>query len=165
MSNDVTPNNYQEILAQIKNEIANSQYRAVQAVNKELIYLYWHIGKIILENSEWGNKYIDNLAIDLKLEFPNIEGFSVRNLKYMKKLASEYPDFEFVQEVLAQITWYHNLILMDKIKNIETTENYYISSTSDSRIKASNIFDNISKSKVIDNIVEYKQGNLIKLCK
>ncbi len=163
MSNDVTSNNYQEILAQIKNEIANSQYRAVQAVNKELIYLYWHIGKIILENSEWGNKYIDNLAIDLKLEFPNIEGFSVRNLKYMKKLASEYPDFEFVQEVLAQITWYHNLILMDKIKNIETTENYYISSTSDSRIKASNIFDNISK--VIDNIVEYKQGNLIKLCK
>lgn len=128
--------------------------------------MYWHIGKIILENSEWGNKYIDNLAIDLKLEFPNIEGFSVRNLKYMKKLASEYPDFEFVQEVIAQIiTWYHNLILMDKIKNIETTENYYISSTSDSRIKASNIFDNISKSKVIDNIVEYKQGNLIKLCK
>ena len=58
-------NNYQEILTQIKSEIANSQYRAVQAVNKELIYLYWHIGKIILENSEWGNKYIDNLAIDL----------------------------------------------------------------------------------------------------
>lgn len=126
MSKDVIKSDYQEFLTQIKNEIANSQYRAVQAVNKELIYLYWHIGKIILENSEWGNKYIDNLAIDLKLEFPNIEGFSVRNLKYMKKLASEYPDFEFVQEVLAQITWYHNLILMDKIKDIEERK-WYIS--------------------------------------
>lgn len=88
MGNNVTQSSYQEILVQIKNEIVNSQYRAVQAVNKELIYLYWHIGKIILDNSEWGNKFIDNLAIDLKLEFPNIEGFSVRNLKYMKKLAS-----------------------------------------------------------------------------
>ena len=124
MSKNVIKGNYQELLMQIKNEIANSQYRAIQAVNKELIYLYWHIGKIILENSEWGNKYIDNLAIDLKLEFPNIEGFSVRNLKYMKKLASEYPDFEFVQEVLAQITWYHNLILMDKIKDIEERKWY-----------------------------------------
>lgn len=96
----------------------------MQVVNKELIYMYWHIGKIILENSEWGNKFIDNLSIDLKLEFPNITGFSVRNLKYMRKLAEDYPNFEFVQEVLAQITWYHNIILMDKIKDIETRKWY-----------------------------------------
>lgn len=63
-----------------------SQYKAIQIVNKELIFMYWHIGKIIVDNSKWGNKFIDNLSMDLKLEFPNITGFSIRNLKYMKKL-------------------------------------------------------------------------------
>jgi predicted nuclease of restriction endonuclease-like (RecB) superfamily len=82
----------------------------MQVVNKELIYMYWHIGKIILDNFKWGNKFIDNLSIDLKMEFPN--------------MAEEYPDFEFVQEVLAQITWYHNIILMDKIKDIEQRKWY-----------------------------------------
>ncbi len=117
-------NKYKEIFENIKDEILKSQYKAMQVVNKELIYMYQHIGKIILENSEWGNKFIDNLSIDLKLEFPNITGFSVRNLKYMRKLAEDYPDFEFVQEVLAQITWYHNIILMDKVKDIETRKWY-----------------------------------------
>jgi hypothetical protein len=76
----------------------------MQAVNQEMIFMYWHIGKIILANAEWGNKFIDNLSIDLKLEFPNIKGFSVRNLKNMRKFAEEYPDFEFVQSITAQIT-------------------------------------------------------------
>lgn len=88
------------------------------------MFMYWHIGKIILENTQWGNKFIDNLSMDLKMEFPEIKGFSVRNLKYMRKFAEEYPDFEFVQEVLAQITWYHNIILMDKIGNIEERKWY-----------------------------------------
>ena len=70
--------------------------------------MYWNIGKIILKNSKWGNKFIDNLSIDLKLEFPNINGFSIRNLKNMKKFAEEYPDFEFVQSITAPITWTHN---------------------------------------------------------
>ena len=88
------------------------------------MFMYWHIGKIILENTQWGNKFIDNLSIDLKMEFPEIKGFSVRNLKYMRKFAEEYPDFKFVQEVLAQITWYHNIILMDKINDIEERKWY-----------------------------------------
>jgi predicted nuclease of restriction endonuclease-like (RecB) superfamily len=117
-------NKYKEIFENVKNEILQSQYKAMQVVNKELIYMYWHIGKIILDNFKWGNKFIDNLSIDLKMEFPNIQGFSVRNLKYMKKMAEEYPDFEFVQEVLAQITWYHNIILMDKIKDIDQRKWY-----------------------------------------
>ena len=68
-------NSYKEIFDNIKLEILKSQYNAMQLVNRELIFMYWHIGKIILENSEWGNKFIDNLSIDLKLEFPNIKGF------------------------------------------------------------------------------------------
>lgn len=128
MNRKIDINKYKSLLENIKQEVLNAQYKAIYAVNKELMFMYWHIGNIILENAQWGNKFIDNLSIDLKLEFPEIKGFSVRNLKYMKKFAEEYPDFEFVQEVLAQITWYHNIILMDKIANIEERK-WYIKET------------------------------------
>lgn len=121
---NIDNNSYKEIFDNIKLEILKSQYKAMQAVNKELIFLYWNIGKVILENSKWGNKFIDNLSIDLKLEFPEITGFSVRNLKYMRKIAEEYPDFEFVQQAVAQIPWGHNVILLDKIKNLQERKWY-----------------------------------------
>ncbi len=124
MENDIDISEYKQILESVKNEILKSQYKAMQVVNKELIFMYWHIGKIIVDNSKWGNKFIDNLSIDLKLEFPEVTGFSVRNLKYMKKMAEEYPDFEFVQQVVAQIPWGHNIILIDKVKNIEERKWY-----------------------------------------
>lgn len=148
MENEIDISKYKEILENVKQEIVKSQYRAMQVVNKELIFMYWHIGKIILENGKWGNKFIDNLSIDLKMEFPNIQGFSIRNLKYMKKIALEYPDFEFVQEVLAQITWYHNVILMDKIKGTEERK-WYISET----IKngwSTNVLKNQIKNKLYE---------------
>lgn len=119
---------YKEIFENVKNEILKSQYNAMQLVNRELIFMYWHIGKIILENSEWGNKFIDNLSTDLKLEFPTIRGFSIRNLKNMKKFAEEYSDFEFVQLVTAQITWTHNVVLLDKIKDVDVRK-WYINET------------------------------------
>lgn len=122
--NEKEKEQYKEIFENVKNEIIQSQYKAMRTINKELIFMYWHIGKIILANSVWGNKFIDNLSIDLKLEFPNSKGFSVRNLKYMRRFAKEYPDFEFVQEVLAQITWYHNIILIDKVDDIEERKWY-----------------------------------------
>ena len=124
MDNKIDINKYKSLLENIKQEVLNAHYKAIYAVNKELMFLYWHIGKIILENTQWGNKFIDNLSMDLKMEFPEIKGFSVRNLKYMRKFAEEYPDFKFVQEVLAQITWYHNIILMDKIDDIEERKWY-----------------------------------------
>ena len=121
MSNDIIDiNEYKEILSSIKNEILKSQYRAMQVVNVEMIYMYWNIGKIISNNIKWGNKFVDNLAIDLKLEFPDITGFSPRNIRYMRKFADEYQDEKFLQEVIAKITWYHNVILMDKVKDIFT---------------------------------------------
>ena len=124
MENEIDIGKYKQIFENIKQEVLKSQYKAMQIVNKELIFMYWHIGKIIGDNSKWGNKFIDSLSIDLKLEFPKVTGFSVRNLKYMKKIAEEYPDFEFVQQVVAQIPWGHNIILMDKVKNIEEREGY-----------------------------------------
>lgn len=124
MENNIDISKYKEIFENIRNEILKSQYKAIQTVNKELIFIYWHIGKIIVDNSKWGNKFIDNLSMDLKLEFPNITGFSIRNLKYMKKIAEEYPDFEFVQQTVAQIPWGHNIILLDKVKDIEERKWY-----------------------------------------
>ena len=102
--NKIDINKYKLLLENVKQEVLNTQYKAIYAVNKELMFMYWHIGKIILENTQWGNKFIDNLSMDLKMEFPEVKGFSIRNLKYMRKFAEEYPDFKFVQEVLAQIT-------------------------------------------------------------
>lgn len=125
---EVNKNQYKEIFENIKNEILKSQYKAMQVVNRELVFMYWNIGKIILENAKWGNKFIDNLSVDLKLEFPTIKGFSIRNLKNMKKFAEEYPDFEFVQKVSAQITWSDNLLILDKVKEFEQRK-WYINET------------------------------------
>lgn len=82
---------YRRMLKEIKAQIINSQYKAITAVNRELILLYWNIGKVILDNQKkegWGSKFIDNLSRDLMAEFPDMKGFSVRNLKYMRKFAS-----------------------------------------------------------------------------
>jgi len=113
INNDV----YFETLESIKAQIQNAQYKAVLGANRELILLYWNIGNVIIENSVWGNKFIDNLARDIKLEFPNSKGYSVRNLKYMRKFAVMFPDIEIVQAALAQLTWYHLQLLMDKVSD------------------------------------------------
>ncbi|MCD7847290.1 MAG: PDDEXK nuclease domain-containing protein [Oscillospiraceae bacterium] len=110
---------YMNVIESIKDEIKASQYKAVLNVNRELIVLYYNIGKVINEHKVWGNRFIDNLAQDIKVSFPNTTGYSVRNLKYMAKFASMFPDIEIVQAVLAQITWYHNIALMDKVKDVE----------------------------------------------
>ncbi len=76
-------NEYLDLVQTIKQEIQQAQYKATLSVNKELIMLYYNIGKIINEHKSWGNKFIENLAADIKLSFPNAKGYSVRNLKYM----------------------------------------------------------------------------------
>lgn len=108
---------YLEIVKSIRDEIKGAQYKASVSVNRELIMLYYNIGRVINEHKSWGNKFIDNLAADIKISFPNTTGYSVRNLKYMAKFAASYPDEEIVQASLAQITWYHNMALMDKVKD------------------------------------------------
>lgn len=110
---------YFNILENVKKEISSSQYQVVAAANKSMIRLYWNIGNVISEFSKWGNKFIENLSKDLKLSYPNAKGYSIRNLKYMKKFAERFKDFEIVQEVLAQINWYSNLTLLDKVKTKE----------------------------------------------
>jgi len=110
---------YFEILESVKLQIHTAQYKAVLGANREQILLYWNIGKIIIANSTWGNKFIDNLARDIKLEFPNAKGYSVRNLKYMRKFAEFVSDEEIVPTLSAQLSWSHNRHLLDKTKTLD----------------------------------------------
>ena len=103
----------------VMQEIKSAQYHAAVHVNTILILLYHSIGRIINEHKTWGNKFIENLAADIRREFPGSKGYSVRNLKYMAKFAQTYPDLEFVQTVSAQIPWSHNVAILDKVKNQE----------------------------------------------
>ena len=110
---------YFDILNEVKTRIKEAQYRAVLGANRKMLLLYWNIGKIIIANSKWGSKFIDNLTRDIKLAFPNIKGYSVRNLKYMRKFAEFVSDEEKVQTLSAQLTWSHNTHLFDKVKTFE----------------------------------------------
>ena len=78
-------NEYLQIIETIKGQIKGAQYQAALNVNRELIMLYYHIGKVINEHKTWGSKFIENLAADIRISFPNVKGYSVRNLKYMAK--------------------------------------------------------------------------------
>ena len=104
---------YLETISAIKREIKGSQYRVARGANRELIMLYWRIGQAINARKTWGSKFIENLATDIKLEFPDSTGYSVRNLKYMVKFAESYVDEEFVQQVVAQIPWGQNVAFVD----------------------------------------------------
>ena len=110
---------YLKTVEEVKQEIRAAQYRAAVHVNTELTMLYYSIGTVINEHKAWGNKFIENLAADIRREFPGSKGYSVRNLKYMAKFAQTYPDLEFVQTVSAQIPWSHNVAILDKVKNQE----------------------------------------------
>lgn len=115
---------FQEITSNIKNAITRTQLEIMTDANKKLVYLYFNIGKTLEENSSWGNKFIDNVAIDLKLSFPNLKGFSVRNLKYMKSFYNEYKDDEEFVQLVAQLPWKHNITLMQKVKDKEIRKWY-----------------------------------------
>ena len=108
---------FKKVVEEIKQQINNTQYEIFKNANMNLLKLYYNIGKTIDENSNWGNKFIDELAIELKVTFPNIKGFSVRNLKSMKKYYIECTKNEKVQTTSAQIPWSHNMLILDKIKD------------------------------------------------
>ena len=117
------PVDYPVFFAAIKERIARERIKAVMAANAAMVLMYWDIGAKILEKQNvegWGAKIVDRLSHDLKAAFPEMNGFSPRNLKYMRKFAECWPDRSIVQEALAQITWYHNLALLEKLPTPET---------------------------------------------
>ena len=116
---DLLPKGYDELLGQLKERIRSAQLRAALAVSRELVLLYWQIGREILQRQEqegWGAKVIDRLAADLRRAFPDMTGLSPRNLKYTRAFAAAWPDEPIVQGPLAQITWYHNIALLEKLR-------------------------------------------------
>jgi predicted nuclease of restriction endonuclease-like (RecB) superfamily len=121
------PQGYAEWLAELKARIHTAQQRAALAVNRELVLLYWQIGRDILARQAeqgWGAKVIDRLAQDLRAAFPDMKGFSPRNLKYMRTFAEAWPDGEFVQRAVALLPWGHNLMLLDKLSTAQARRWY-----------------------------------------
>lgn len=116
------PPDYAAWLAELNRRIHSAQQRATLAVNRELVLLYWQIGRDILERQNregWGAKVIERLAQDLRSAFPDMKGFSPRNLKYMRAFAEAWPDEAIVQGALAQLPWYHQLALLDKLNTAD----------------------------------------------
>lgn len=126
----LTPD-YGAFLHSLKERIQHAQVRAMLSVNRELVLLYWQIGREILDRQllqGWGTKVVEQLSRDLRSAFPEMKGLSQRNLKYMRSFADSYRDEGFVQQAAAQIPWFHNCVILDKIKDKKERE-FYIRQT------------------------------------
>ena len=113
------PEDYADLLSTVKKRVQAERLKAVLSANAVQILMYWDIGNDILQKQKkagWGAKVIDRLSSDLKDAFPEMNGFSARNLKYMRKFADAWPDREIVQRTVAQIPWRTNLTLLEKLK-------------------------------------------------
>lgn len=111
---------YAKLLTAVKERVRAGQYAALKAVNKELVGLYWDIGRMIAERQAqagWGKSVVEQLSADLRQEFPGISGFSVQNLWYMRQLFLEYNGHERLQPLVGEIAWAHNLAIMGKCKD------------------------------------------------
>ena len=121
MSNTLSNESYTDLIKNLKQEISKALIRAHLAVNKELIVLYWNIGKLILERQnkeKWGSKVIQNISDDLRKEFPAMKGLSYQNLSYMRQFFAEYNNDQILQQAVGEIPWSHNIIIFSKLKNI-----------------------------------------------
>lgn len=105
------------VYTDVKKDICDTQLKIMINANNDLVNLYYRIGKIIHDNYKWGNKFIDNLAFELKRDFPGQKGFSVRNLKYMKAFYEEYCNDNDLFNITLNLPWKHNIVLLQRIKN------------------------------------------------
>ncbi len=124
---------YINFLAEIKSRIVTARIQAIRSVNKELIKLYWDIGRVIVDRQKkykWGNNIVEALARDLKDAFPQVHGFSERNVWNMRRVYEEYKNKPFLQQLVAEIPWGHNLLIMEKVSGDKERE-YYIKSSRD----------------------------------
>ncbi len=125
------PENYSELLQDIRDRVRSAQYAALKAVNKEMIALYWDIGRMIMERQKggtWGKAVVERLAADLRDEFPGMQGFSARNIWYMRSFYATYCTRSKLQPLVAEIGWTHNLIILDRCKD-DLQREFYIRMT------------------------------------
>lgn len=129
---DLVEKTYGELLVEVKERIKAAQYSALKAVNREMISLYWDIGKTIVERQQdesWGKSVVKQLSEDLRQEFPEHRGFSSQNLWFMRQFYLEYKDNEKLQPMVREIGWSHNLNIFSKCKDPQERE-FYIRMTS-----------------------------------
>ena len=113
---------YKDFIEEIKENIQKQRYQIVRQANVNMICMYWQIGKMIVQKQEdegWGTKVIDRISFDLKKAFPDMKGFSTRNIKYMQKFATTWNDETIVQQLVAQLPWGTNIVLLDKLSSQE----------------------------------------------
>ena len=118
-ASSVMPEWYGEMLKNIRQLVADGRRQVMWTANMQMSMMYYRIGTEILnrQNAEgWGAKVVDRLSADLKKAFPEMNGFSPRNLKYMRRFAELWPDIQIVQRSVAQLPWRHNICLMEKVK-------------------------------------------------
>ncbi len=119
MSKNVPPD-YAGLLAEVKERVRAARYAALKAVNKELVGLYWDIGRMIAERQKvegWGKSVVQQLAADLQAEFPGMQGYSAQNLWYMRQFFLEYHENVKLQPLVGEISWAKNLIIMGRCKD------------------------------------------------
>lgn len=127
----ILKSDYLKFLKEIKEKIVSARITAYRKLNKELISLYWGIGKLIFERQQqfnWGRSVVEQLAKDLRKDNLGIKGFSARNLWDMRRFYVEYKDLENLRQLVAEIPWGQNLVIMSKVKAIEERE-FYIRGT------------------------------------
>ena len=128
---DMAMDGYGNLLGEIRERIRSAQYEALKAVNKELIGLYWDIGRMIVEKQareKWGRAVVEKLALDLQAEFPGIKGFSASNLWRMRLFYEAYSENEKLAPLVREIGWVHNLIIFEKCKD-DLQREFYIRMT------------------------------------
>lgn len=129
--NEIIPKDYAALLGEVKQRIRSAQYEALKAVNKELISLYWDIGRMIVERQQgdtWGKSVVERLAHDLQMEFPGISGFSAQNLWRMKQFYEAYANQEKLSPLVREIGWTHNVIILMRCKD-DLAREFYIRMT------------------------------------
>ena len=152
---------YRTFLAGIKKRYQLAQLKAARNVNSELVHFYWELGREVIKNqakSAWGSKFLEQLSVDLQSAFPGSKGFSVRNLKYMRKFAEIYPVPAIGQQAVAQLPWGHIVVLIEKIKDLEARE-WYISNT-----LANGISRNILLMQIEQDLYERQGKSASKVC-
>ncbi len=125
--NELLTPEYRAFLDSLKSRIQAARIRAALAANREIILLYWSVGRDILAEQAtrgWGAKVIDRLSQDLRREFPEIKGFSPRNLKYMRAFAEAWPDETFVQQTVANLPWGHIARILDRVSDPNARQFY-----------------------------------------
>ena len=154
----ILDSDFKLIIDNIKNQINKTKNQIFQNANKNLLNLYFYIGKVLVENSKYGNNFINNLSIELKLSYPNMRGFSIRNLKNMRKYYLICSKNKKVQKVSALIPWSHNMLIFDKIKN-DDERIWYINQTSINGWGYYDLFDEIKYNAYSRQNIKCKPNN------